>query len=251
MVTHPFGRTGRRWLTRSALLVALSMGCTLLLSAPSVRADLLGQRWDEVELDWQGQWTRRGNSNMFDARWTHPQHGLVTATLTVNVDAGGNVVITRRDIAATVRPMGWAPGRGCVYRGRIDMGSAAAAGTYSCDWARGPFQWRATILGMSGPTGGSLLGSWRGCDGRVVTFVYEGGEYIGRYTSLGGLAPYHFTLNEVGYRARQQPDGRYVGQVKWRWTSGASQWRPNVITISGNSYRDSGSDSCSTAMSRL
>lgn len=32
----------------------------------------LGTRWDETEVSgWRGVWIRRGNSNVFDAMWTH------------------------------------------------------------------------------------------------------------------------------------------------------------------------------------
>jgi hypothetical protein len=96
-----------------------------------------------------------------------------------------------------------------------------------------------------------LVGSWRGCDGRVVTFVNEGGGFVGRYTALGGLPRVGFTLNEIGYRARLQSAGRYVGDVKWRWPGGRQNWVSNTITISGNSYRDTGSDSCSRSMTRI
>jgi hypothetical protein len=95
-----------------------------------------------------------------------------------------------------------------------------------------------------------LAGSWEGCDGRVVTFTLENGQYIGRYSKLGGLGSYHFTINEIGYKATRTPEGKYVGQVKWRWTSGQQEWRPNTITIIGNNYTDTGSDSCSRQMKR-
>ncbi len=95
-----------------------------------------------------------------------------------------------------------------------------------------------------------LIGSWVGCDGRMVTFTLENGEYIGRYTKLGGLEPYHFKVNEIGYKAKRNLEGKYVGQVKWRWTSGKKRWSPNTITINGNKYTDSGSDSCSRKMDR-
>jgi len=98
--------------------------------------------------------------------------------------------------------------------------------------------------------GADLLGSWVGCDGRVVTFTQEGGQYIGRYTALGGLGTYHFTPNEIGYKATQAADGTYVGQVKWRYTNGDHQWRPLKITIKGNQYSDEGSDGCSKNMKR-
>ncbi|MDI3090070.1 hypothetical protein QJ133_02625 [Priestia megaterium] len=43
--------------------------------------DLLGNVWHEQEGAWRGIWTRRGNSNIFDARWTKPGSTDVTAVL--------------------------------------------------------------------------------------------------------------------------------------------------------------------------
>jgi hypothetical protein len=218
----------------------------------STRADILGVRWDEVEIDnWRGDWARRGSSNVFDARWTHPSHGVVTATLTMQVDRNNNVTIIRRDISATVQPPGWAPGRGCVYRGSINPQTAIAAGTYRCDWDPRQPQWRAQIVGMTAAVGSNLVGAWRGCDGRVTTFTYEDGIYVGRYTALGGLGRFRFTLGEIGHRVRLQADGRYVGEAKWRWTDGSSKWMPIVITVSGDTYHDSGSDECARNMTRV
>ena len=96
-----------------------------------------------------------------------------------------------------------------------------------------------------------ILGSWQGCDGRIVTSTEEGGEFVGRYTALGGLGGFGFKINEVGYRLRLQSDGSFTGEVKWRWTDGRSQWRAMTASVSGDVYRDSGSDSCSRQMTRV
>ncbi|MEM8810166.1 MAG: hypothetical protein AAGF01_29450 [Cyanobacteria bacterium P01_G01_bin.38] len=95
-----------------------------------------------------------------------------------------------------------------------------------------------------------LLGSWEGCDGRIVTFTLEDDQYVGRYTELGGLGWFHFTENEIGYTATQAVDGEYVGQVSWRSTSGTQAWHSNTIQIEGDQYFDTGSDACSTEMIR-
>ena len=98
---------------------------------------------------------------------------------------------------------------------------------------------------------GELLGSWLGCDGRVVTFTLENGQYFGRYDNIGGLGSYGFQVGEIGFRAQRRPDGTYVGDVKWRWANGDFQWRENTITIKGDEYSDTASDSCSNRMTRL
>lgn len=236
---------------RSVLLLLSAVGLASVVTTTAA-ADILGTRWNEVEYDnWHGDWVRRGTSNVFDARWTHPRHGTVTATLTMQVDAANNVVIVRRDVSSTSPPPGWAPGAGCVYHGSINPQTGVAAGTYKCDFSPLQPQWRAQIAGMTAAAGGNLVGSWRGCDGRITTFSYEGGVYVGRYTALGGLGQYRFTLGEIGHRVRQQADGRYVGEVKWRWADGRFQWQPTTITVAGDTYHDAGADPCARSMTRL
>lgn len=101
-------------------------------------------------------------------------------------------------------------------------------------------------------TSGDLLGSWEGCDGRVVTFTQnEDGEISGRYTALGGLTRYGFQANEIGYKLRKRAAGSYSGTVKWRNTRGEATWRDVVITIQGDRYMDNSSDNCAREMKRL
>ncbi len=100
------------------------------------------------------------------------------------------------------------------------------------------------------PVSSDLLGIWQGCDGRQVTFTLEDGQYVGRYTALGGLGSYGFTLGEIGYRFTLQPDGSYVGDVEWRG-SNFQEWRPDKATVAGDRYRDTGSDGCSREMTRV
>jgi hypothetical protein len=98
-----------------------------------------------------------------------------------------------------------------------------------------------------------LVGSWKGCDGRVVTFTLENGEYKGRYTNLSGrLRRFGFEEKELGYIIiKMNEEGRYSGQVKWRFLNGESRWADTNITINGNRYTDDGSDDCSRTMARV
>jgi hypothetical protein len=96
-----------------------------------------------------------------------------------------------------------------------------------------------------------IIGSWEGCDGRVITFAKEGNEIIGRYIKLGGLERYKFTLNEEGYRLTWQSAGNYTGTVKWQNPSGNETWKKVSITINNNAYKDSTSDPCSKEMKRV
>jgi hypothetical protein len=99
--------------------------------------------------------------------------------------------------------------------------------------------------------GGSVLGTWRGCDGRMNQFVQSGDEIIGRYTALGGLPPTVFAVGDVSHRLRATGPGRYEGFVEYRYFDGRRQWMPTSVTIDGDSYRDTGSDSCAVAMTRV
>ncbi len=101
-------------------------------------------------------------------------------------------------------------------------------------------------------TSQSIIGSWEGCDGRVVTFTKDDeGKYLGRYTALGRLGTYQFTKDEIGYEVMQKGTGTYTGRVKWKDTSGYESWRKVEITIENNVYSDSGSDRCSREMKRV
>jgi len=62
-----------------------------------VPEDLLGSVWEEVEGGWKGTWTRRGDSNIFDAAWTGPNGEKARDTLTMSVN-GNQVTIRRRNL---------------------------------------------------------------------------------------------------------------------------------------------------------
>jgi hypothetical protein len=97
-----------------------------------------------------------------------------------------------------------------------------------------------------------IVGSWEGCDGRVVTFTKEeNGEIYGRYTQLGGLKKYNFSQDEIGYQVVKQSLGTYTGSVKWRSTTGTETWKKVTITIEGDTYKDDSSDGCSKNMKRI
>ncbi len=92
--------------------------------------DPLGRQWIESESGWQGVWTRRDNSNIFDARW-----GSITAELTITV-TGNQVTIARRNSS---------DGNNCNYTGTIASDGVTVEGTYICDNLTEPRPWRATI----------------------------------------------------------------------------------------------------------
>lgn len=91
----------------------------------------LGRRWDVQEGGWRGVWTRRGNSNTFDARWTRQGAAPITAVLRMQQD-GNNIRIQRRNSS---------DGNNCEYTGRIE--GRNARGSFNCDQGGG--SWTATI----------------------------------------------------------------------------------------------------------
>ena len=57
--------------------------------------DVLGSVWYETEVSgWQGVWTRIGNTNEFDTKFTHPSGQTIGGRLTMEVQ--GNIVRIHR-----------------------------------------------------------------------------------------------------------------------------------------------------------
>ncbi|WP_318312711.1 hypothetical protein [Flagellimonas crocea] len=101
-------------------------------------------------------------------------------------------------------------------------------------------------------TNKDIIGSWEGCDGRVVTFSKdENGGVLGRYSKLGGLGRYRFSLNEIGFHITQKKPGTYVGQVKWKNTMGNETWREETIEVEGNILKTTSSDNCGKELKRV
>jgi hypothetical protein len=98
---------------------------------------------------------------------------------------------------------------------------------------------------------GGLVGMWRGCEGRTLTFTPEGNEIVGRWTVVEPRLSQVFRPGEVWYRVRQTAPGTYTGQVLWKFADGRSEWRPTTITIAGGQLRDTGSDACSNNMTAV
>ena len=97
----------------------------------------------------------------------------------------------------------------------------------------------------------AILGSWRGCDGRVVAFTVEDDKIIGRYENIGSLGTFGFTQNEIGYELSSKGNSTYEGRVKWGKSDHKKFWKPVIIKVTGNTYTDKGSDACSEKMKRV
>ncbi len=143
----------------------------------------LGKVWDETEEGWTQVWTRRGDSNVFDARGTKP--GMPTLTAVQTIEIRGNRVFVRRTWASD--------GNTCEHEGIIAADGITVTGTYRCR-SGGPYSWRATIRcdgsGSSIGTGGicddprtlSIMDEW------LATAIppQKPGESL-RYESWGRL----------------------------------------------------------------
>jgi hypothetical protein len=58
---------------------------------------ILGRVWEETEGGWRGTWTRRGDSNVFDAAWTGPNGEKAGDILTMTLN-GNRVTIRRHNL---------------------------------------------------------------------------------------------------------------------------------------------------------
>lgn len=102
--------------------------------APPSTSGEPGFIWFVQESGWDGTWTRRGASNVFDAIWTSGG-ATVTAVMTV-VRQGNNVTITRTNSS---------DGNDCTYSGTIGADGHSVSGTYTCTRYPGPFPWHGII----------------------------------------------------------------------------------------------------------
>jgi hypothetical protein len=101
-----------------------------LVEAPP--ADALGHVWDETEGGWKGVWTRRGDTNVFDAAFAHPDGRKVTTVNSVTLN--GNSITIKRTKSSDDNL--------CTYTG-ILVG-ASLSGTYECI-GHSPGRWQVTI----------------------------------------------------------------------------------------------------------
>lgn len=202
----------------------------------------LGSEWDEQEGSWRGVWRRRGNSNIFDARWTMPGAQPITAVLTM-YQYGNFVFILRQNSS---------DGNNCAYTGTIAADGRTVSGTYRCNQGGG--SWSATIRRRPQPGPGpgprprdlgrewhEQEGSWTGVwrrrgnsnifDARwtmpgaqpitAVLTINRSGNFVTvqRRNSSDG--------NECDYTGNIGPDGRTVTGT-YRCTQGGGSWRATI-----------------------
>jgi len=129
-----------RGLGLAGILAAGATGPAAAQTAP----DPLGFVWDEQESGWAGVWTRRPGGNTFDATWTAGSQPSVRAVLEMTL-VGNRVTIVR------IQAPGQASaGQRCDYTGFMNA-AGVVSGTYSCQWASGPFPWTARVRQVAAP----------------------------------------------------------------------------------------------------
>lgn len=98
----------------------------------------LGKVWITEENGWHGEWRRREDSFVFDARWTKPGEADATAVLTMHPVLS----FVPDNLVHIVRQHG-SDGKYCEYTVRID--GTRATGTYRCNQEGDTLPWSATI----------------------------------------------------------------------------------------------------------
>lgn len=93
----------------------------------------LPARFTETEGDYTGIWTRRGNTNEYDAVWSRNNRRQVTATVTITTQ--GNRLYIRRSQGSD--------GVSCDYEGVVGADGVTITGSASCGGTRFDFQARA------------------------------------------------------------------------------------------------------------
>jgi heat shock protein HslJ len=192
----------------------------------------LGNEWIEQEGPWHGVWTRRGNSNIFDARWTMPGAPAVTAILRIYV-YGNFVYVQRRNSS---------DGNDCDYTGYIAQDGRTVSGSYRCN--RGGGSWTATIIRRERGLGRFWLeqeGPWHG----VWTRRGNSNIFDARWTMPGAPAVTAIlTINRQGnyvsIERRHGSDGNdctYTGTIggdgrtvtgTYRCTRGGGSWTATI-----------------------
>jgi hypothetical protein len=115
------------------IILSLLLTTVFFLAAcgPKTVPPDLGKVWHEKEGPWEGTWTRRGDTNVFDAVWKNSEGIEIKDEVTFESVANNQVVLFRKGTQ----------GR---YRGRLsDDGLKVDNGT--ADWCSPADTWSATI----------------------------------------------------------------------------------------------------------
>ncbi|QJB56735.1 hypothetical protein [Pseudodesulfovibrio sp. zrk46] len=88
----------------------------------------------------------------------------------------------------------------------------------------------------------SIVGEWKRADGHAVKFSQDGDQIVGVITELGPVGAYGFTEGETTFRLKPTDDPNvFSGEIKWRWQgSDKQEWKPQTMTVSGDSLSGAG-----------
>ncbi|MCA8886484.1 MAG: hypothetical protein KDA35_07660 [Hyphomonadaceae bacterium] len=96
----------------------------------------LRQTWYETEGEWRGIWTP-----------THPSDadGAFTASWRLRRQTEGATLQVRVSDQIAIITRTQPNGQHCTYRGTFNTARTIVSGNYTCDWARTPMPWRASV----------------------------------------------------------------------------------------------------------
>jgi hypothetical protein len=194
---------------------------------------------------WYGTWTRRGDSNIYDAYWRHPSRGEQRDVLEFRGMEGRRFTFWRRGISGTYSGQVGADGRTIT---------GGAASWYPAGWT-----WKGIKGGgASSPTSSGQAPPLAFNPGRVWKVEepdFEGGTWYGTWTRRGDTNVYdaywrHTSGREhrgtVEFRGidgrrvaffRQDVNGTYSGQIGSDGRSirgGTTTWYPSGWTWNGS-----------------
>jgi hypothetical protein len=69
-------------ITQTKAAIAQKTGSKTMSKTQPPTTDVLGKEWDEIESGISGMWTRRGNSNTWDARWNNGATAVLQISIT-------------------------------------------------------------------------------------------------------------------------------------------------------------------------
>ncbi|WP_205611214.1 hypothetical protein [Clostridium sporogenes] len=195
----------------------------------------LGTEWIESEAGWNGQWIRRGNSNIFDARWKKGGQRDVTAVMTVFV-SGRTVRVERRNSS---------DGNNCDYIGIINQVGNRIQGQYTCTTGGG--NWQATILNQKFSLGKRWIESEAGWNGQWIrrgnSNIFDARWKKGGQRDVTAIMTVFVSGRTVRVERRNSSDGNncdYIGiinpvsneiQGKYTCTTGGGNWQATILNF--------------------
>lgn len=197
----------------------------------------LGRRWIVQEGAWRAVWTRRGQSNTFDGRWSLAGQPDITAVLTIYTI--GPVIFIQRQNSSD--------GNNCIYTGTFSPDGRTASGQNYCNRGGGP--WSAVIEGQRPQPQDRLGRRWEEQEGGwTVIWTRRGNSNVfdGRWKQAGqpdvtAVLTIYIQGNNVQVERRNSSDGNncdYRGTLsadgrtvsgQFTCNRGGGSWRATII----------------------